>query len=167
MRFEQMMQKCQNLMDAGKKVCEQRANQPILTESMQTVEVSGVGNVDLEQRMDDLRQQARKSRISKCKAQARLLALREGGLSIESLEAIESNLAQELLLRQERQQQKEHQQAQQQEQQQEQQKEDKQQDKQTVRLEVSGRDKALSRTPSIRSTNISPDLGRVSAMENR
>lgn len=122
----------------------------------QTVEVTGVGNVDLEQRMDELRQQTRKSQISKCKAEARLLALREGGLSIESFEAIESNLAQELALRQ------------QQEKEKQLQKEQQQQDKQ--RLEVSGGtegEEALSRTSSLRSTNISPDLGRTSAMENK
>jgi alpha-D-ribose 1-methylphosphonate 5-triphosphate synthase subunit PhnG len=112
--------------------------------------VSGVGNVDLEQRIDELRQQKRKCQISKCKAEARLNALKDGGLTVECLEIIEQNLSEEL------------------EQQLRQQQEKRQQEKQ--RLEVTTgdvNDVTLSRTPSLRSTNISPDLGRISAMENK
>lgn len=112
--------------------------------------MNGVGNVDIEQRVDELRQQKRKCQISKCKAEARLKALKEGGLSVECLELIEQNLSEEV------------------ENQMRQQQQQRQQEKQ--RLEVTGSDPndvILSRTPSLRSTNISPDFGRISAMENK
>uniref|UniRef100_T1K9U1 SH3 domain-containing protein n=1 Tax=Tetranychus urticae TaxID=32264 RepID=T1K9U1_TETUR len=114
-KLNQQLTKCLNYQATGKK----------------TVEVTGIGVVEIETRIDDIKQQLRKCDISRCKAEARLKAIKQAGMPIEDLEAIESQIASEM--------------------------------KQTsLDVDVA---QPLSRTPSLRSTNISE--GRVSSMENK
>lgn len=60
------------------------------------MEVTGVGMVEIDARLEDIKQQLRKCDISKAKAQARLLAIKESGMPIEDLEAIENQIADEM-----------------------------------------------------------------------
>lgn len=128
-KIDQQLVKCYKLQSAGKR----------------TVEVNGVGQMDLEQRIEDLKLQKRKCDLNKTKAKARLLVMRKGGLNVDDLDAIELQITNEL----------------------EEQLEKQQREKQMLAVNQ-GQDAALSRTPSLRSeTNVSPDLGRISVMENK
>lgn len=79
-RLNTQLIKCQNLASAGHK----------------TVEVRGVGQVNLENQIEEVKQQIRKCDISKAKAYARLLAIREGGMDIEDLITLEANIKSEM-----------------------------------------------------------------------
>ncbi|XP_074599300.1 FCH and double SH3 domains nervous wreck isoform X2 [Brevipalpus obovatus] len=79
-RFNQQMQKCLNFQSKGKK----------------TVDVAGVGMVEIESRIDFLTQQLRKCEISKSKAKARLLAIKQSGMPIEDLEGVINQIATEM-----------------------------------------------------------------------
>lgn len=127
-KIDQQLTKCFKLQAAGKK----------------TVEVNGIGQMDLEQRIEDLKLQKRKCDLNKCKAKARLIVLRKGGLNVEDLDAVEQQITNEL----------------------EEQFEKQQKDKQMLTVNQS-EGEALSRTPSLRSTTVSSDLGRISVMENK
>lgn len=129
MKVDQQLTKCYKLQSAGKKM----------------VEVNGIGQMDLEQRIEDLKLQKRRSDLNKCKAKARLLALRRGGLQVEDLDAVELQIISEL----------------------EEQLEKQQREKQMLGVNQSADGEALSRTPSLRSATVSPDLGRISVMENK
>lgn len=63
---------------------------------LQTVDVAGVGMVEIESRMDFLTQQLRKCEISKSKAEARLLAIKQSGMPIEDLEVVSNQIASEM-----------------------------------------------------------------------
>ena len=128
-KVEQQLTKCYKLQSAGKKM----------------VEVNGIGQMDLEQRIEDLKLQKRRSDLNKTKAKARLLALRRGGMNVEDLDAIEMQIISEL----------------------EEQLEKQQREKQMLGVNQSADGEALSRTPSLRSATVSPDLGRISVMENK
>lgn len=128
-KVDQQLTKCYKLQSAGKKM----------------VEVNGIGQMDLEQRIEDLKLQKRRSDLNKTKAKARLLALRRGGMEVEDLDAIEMQIISEL----------------------EEQLEKQQREKQMLGVNQSADGEALSRTPSLRSATVSPDLGRISVMENK
>ena len=61
-----------------------------------TVEVRGVGQVNLETQIEEVKQQIRKCEISKCKAYARLTALKEGGMPVDDLNSIENRIKSEM-----------------------------------------------------------------------
>lgn len=79
-RLNTQLIKCQNLAQQGHK----------------TVEVRGVGQVNLETQIEEVKQQIRKCDISKAKAYARLLAIREGGMEMEDLITLEANIKSEM-----------------------------------------------------------------------
>ena len=130
-KIDQQLTKCLKLQSAGKKL----------------VEVNGIGQMDLEQRIEDLKLQKRKCDLNKCKAKARLLALNRGGVNVDDLDAIELQITIEL----------------------EEQFEKQQREKQMLSVNTGGDAEALSRTPSLRSATVSPEttLGRISVMENK
>ena len=118
-RLSTQLVKCQNLLASGHK----------------TVEVRGVGQVNLETQIEEVKQQIRKCDISKCKARARLTALKEGGMPVEDLNSLEARIKSEM---------------------------------KTASLEVDAANQALSRTSSMKSTNISENHdGRGSGMESK
>lgn len=118
-RLSTQLVKCQGLQASGHK----------------TVEVRGVGQVNLDTQIEEVKQQIRKCDISKCKARARLNALKEGGMPVEDLDAIDAKIRQEM---------------------------------KQVSLDVEPNTQALSRTSSMKSTNVSENQdGRGSAMENK
>lgn len=118
-RLTTQLVKCQNLQASGHK----------------SVEVRGVGQVNLDAQIEEVKQQIRKCDISKCKARARLSALLEGGMPIEDLTALENRIKAEMKI---------------------------------VSLEVDTSTQALSRTSSMKSTNVSDSHdGRGSAMESK
>ncbi|CAG2184264.1 unnamed protein product, partial [Oppiella nova] len=100
--------------------------QALLAEGHKTVEVSGQSSpVDIENRIDDIKQQIRKCEISKLKAKARLEIIKKGGIEMEDFENFESQITTEIK-------------------------------QQSLSLDVDiGIGVPLSRTPSLRSTNIS------------
>lgn len=99
------------------------------------MEVRGVGQVNLDAQIEEVKQQIRKCDISKCKARARLTALKEGGMPVEDLSAIEARIKTEM---------------------------------KQVSLDVETSTQALSRTSSMKSTNVSESHdGRGSAMESK
>ncbi|RWS17284.1 SH3 domain containing protein 5-like protein [Dinothrombium tinctorium] len=79
-RLSQQLIKCQTMLAGGHK----------------TVEVTGVGQVDIESRIDDIKQQLRKCDISKVKAEARLIAIRDCGMQVDDLNHIESQITTEM-----------------------------------------------------------------------
>ena len=60
------------------------------------MEVTGSGQVDIETRIDEIRQQIRKCEISKIKAKARLQIIRESGAEVEDFENFENQVTMEL-----------------------------------------------------------------------
>lgn len=117
-RLANQLVKCQNLQTSGHK----------------TVEVRGVGQVNLEAQIDEVRQQIRKCDLSKSKAYARLMAIKESGLQVENLDELEARIKTEM---------------------------------KTVSLDVDSSNQPLSRTPSMKSANVSDkgDDGRASGMD--
>ncbi|KAI1278765.1 F-BAR and double SH3 domains protein 2 [Halotydeus destructor] len=79
-RLSAQLVKCLNLHDQGHK----------------TVEVRGVGQVNLESQIDEIKQQIRKCDVSKSKAYSRLNAVRESGMTVEDLDALETTINQEM-----------------------------------------------------------------------
>lgn len=116
-RLNTQLIKCQNLAASGHK----------------TVEVRGVGQVNLDNQIEEVKQQIRKCDISKAKAYARLLAIREGGMEIEDLITLEATIKNEMKAA-------------------------------SSTLDVDNSHTALSRTPSVKSTDGTSD-GRVSGMD--
>lgn len=55
-----------------------------------------MGVVNLETQIDEVRQQLRKCNVSKAKAQARLLAMKEGGMPIHDLDTVEDHIRSEM-----------------------------------------------------------------------
>ncbi|CAG2100177.1 unnamed protein product [Medioppia subpectinata] len=112
--------------------------QALLAEGHKTVEVSGQSSpVDIENRIDDIKQQIRKCEISKLKAKARLEIIKKAGIEMEDFENFESQITTEIK-------------------------------QQSLSLDVDiGIGVPLSRTPSLRSTNISTysDGGRISSLD--
>ncbi|XP_054163435.1 protein nervous wreck-like [Oppia nitens] len=112
--------------------------QSLLAEGHKTVEVPNQSNpVDIENRIDDIKQQIRKCEISKLKAKARLDIIKNAGLEIEDYESFEAQVTTEVK-------------------------------QQSLSLDVDiGIGVPLSRTPSLRSTNISTysDGGRISSLD--
>ena len=118
-RLSTQLVKCQNLQASGHK----------------TVEVRGVGQVNLDAQIEEVKQQIRKCAISKCKARARLTALKEGGMPVEDLTSLETRIKAEM---------------------------------KQVSLDVDTSAQALSRTSSMKSTNVNENHdGRGSAMESK
>lgn len=116
-RLTNQLVKCQNLQASGHK----------------NVEVRGVGQVNLEVQIDEVKQQIRKCLLSKHKAYARLMAIKESGLQVENLDELEARIKTEM---------------------------------KTVSLDVDTSNQPLSRTPSMKSSNVSDrDDGRASGMD--
>ncbi|KAH9511908.1 F-BAR and double SH3 domains protein 2 [Dermatophagoides farinae] len=70
--------------------------QALLSEGHKTVDLPGSGQVDIENRIDEIRQQLRKCEISKLKAKARLQAIKESGAEVEDFIAFEAQVATEI-----------------------------------------------------------------------
>lgn len=66
--------------------------QRAFSEGKKSIEMNGQTVEDLEPRIIDLKQQIRKSEAAKLKAQARLKAIKEGGMQIEEWGAVESEI---------------------------------------------------------------------------
>lgn len=79
-RLTNQLVKCQTLQSQGHK----------------TVEVRGVGQVNLEAQVDEVRQQLRKCETSKEKSKARLLAIKESGIFVDDLDAHENKIKSEM-----------------------------------------------------------------------
>lgn len=60
------------------------------------MEVRGVGVVNLETQIDEVRQQLRKCNVSKGKAKGRLIAMKEGGMGIHDLDSVEEHIRKEI-----------------------------------------------------------------------
>lgn len=56
----------------------------------------GSGQVDVENRIDEIRQQLRKCEISKLKAKARLQVIKDSGAEVEDFESFETQVASEI-----------------------------------------------------------------------
>ncbi|KPM08398.1 SH3 domain containing protein 5 [Sarcoptes scabiei] len=70
--------------------------QALSTQGQKTVDLPGVGQVDIENRIDEIRQQLRKCEISKTKAKARLQIIKESGAEIDDFIGFEAQVSQEI-----------------------------------------------------------------------
>ncbi|XP_075676015.1 F-BAR and double SH3 domains protein 2-like isoform X2 [Dermatophagoides pteronyssinus] len=70
--------------------------QALLSEGHKTVDLPGSGQVEIENRIDEIRQQLRKCEISKLKAKARLQVIKESGAEVEDFIAFESQVTNEI-----------------------------------------------------------------------
>ncbi|OTF83601.1 SH3 domain containing protein, partial [Euroglyphus maynei] len=70
--------------------------QALLSEGHKTVDLPGSGQVEIENRIDEIRQQLRKCEISKLKAKARLQAIKDSGAEVDDFIAFELQVTNEI-----------------------------------------------------------------------
>lgn len=87
--FTWFKKECRNLSHLNSEL---DACQRALAEGQKTIELNGRNSEDLEGKIIELKQQIRKSEASKLKVQARLRAMKEGGMPIHEWSAVEEEI---------------------------------------------------------------------------